>query len=143
MSAVDEILCERFERCSGFAEGFERGEGIVEASDWGCKLRVRPWSVRPPAFVGIRAHHIDFVESADASDSSAATGENVFPCWLAGSSETPFRITLYLRMHQPPRDASDFQLQAEVFKEKWQRFRDRPQPWHVRLSPDSLFVMPE
>jgi hypothetical protein len=34
-------------------------------------------------------------------------------------------------------------LQAEVFKEKWQRFRSLPYPWHVRLSPDSLFLMPE
>jgi molybdate transport system permease protein len=48
-----------------------------------------------------------------------------------------------LRLHQPPKDSSDFHLQAEVFKEKWQRFRDRPMPWHVRLAPDALFVTPE
>jgi hypothetical protein len=34
-------------------------------------------------------------------------------------------------------------LQAEVFKEKWEGFRERPLPWHVRLPPDSLFLLPE
>jgi molybdate transport system permease protein len=34
-------------------------------------------------------------------------------------------------------------LQAEVFKEKWQRFKDRPFPWHVRLDPDAVFLLPD
>jgi len=114
-------------------------EGVVEASDWGCQLCVSQKIQRAPAYVGIRAHHIDYLESADGPPST----ENSFPCWLARSSETPFRITLYLRMHRAPQDSSDFHLQAEVFKEKWNRFRNRPQPWHVRLSADSLFVMAE
>jgi molybdate transport system permease protein len=59
------------------------------------------------------------------------------------SSETPFRITLYLSLHRPPGESGEPHLQAEVFKEKWQLFRDRPLPWHVRLSPESLFVVPE
>jgi hypothetical protein len=30
-----------------------------------------------------------------------------------------------------------------VSKEKWERFRNRPFPWHVRLSPESLILLPE
>ena len=132
--------------CKNFSRARAVSEGMVEALDWGCRLRVTQKLARPAAFVGIRAHHIDYAESSEgtrgANDAGAAA-ENTFPCWLARTSETPFRITLYLRLHQPPKDSADFHLQAEVFKEKWQRFRDRPMPWHVRLSPDALFVTPE
>jgi hypothetical protein len=30
-----------------------------------------------------------------------------------------------------------------VFKEKWARFQHAPFPWHIRLAPESLFLMPE
>jgi molybdate transport system permease protein len=95
----------------------------------------------PVAHVGIRAHHIDFEEARSAN----AAQENVLPCWLVRASETPFRITLYLRLHRPLGESGvnpQIDLQAEVFKEKWQLFRERPFPWHVRLSPESLFAMP-
>jgi molybdate transport system permease protein len=97
------------------------------------------------AHVGIRAHHIDF-EEAEASGATVA-GENVFPCRVVRSSETPFGVTLYLRLDRNsqdlPDDPSAGDLQAEVYKEKWQRFRDKPFPWHVRLPSDSLFWMKE
>ena len=122
----------------------------LDATDWGCRVCVADPLTGQPAYVGIRAHHIDFVESA----ASGAPPENVFPCWLVRSSETPFRVTLFLSLREPGKGGSigsgsasaepaHFDLQAEVFKEKWERFRNRPQPWHVRLSPSALFVMPE
>ncbi len=72
--------------------------------------------------------------------------ENIFPCRLVRSSETPFRITLYLSLHGTPGESGgipQIDLQAEVSKEKWNLFRDRPFPWHVRIAPESLFVMPD
>lgn len=129
----------RLTGCKNFSRARAISDNLVEALDWGCRLRVAQTAARPPAHVGIRAHHIDFVESLVPG----ASQENVFPCWLVRSSETPFRITLYLRLHQPPGESGEHHLQAEVFKEKWQLFRDRPLPWHVRLSPESLFVVPE
>jgi molybdate transport system permease protein len=124
--------------CKNFSRATMNADGSVEALDWKCGLRVER-TISKPAFVGIRAHHIDFLESTP----SGAPSENVFPCWLIRASETPFRITLYLSLRQPVAETSEYDLQAEVFKEKWQRFRSRPFPWHVRLSPDSLFLMPE
>lgn len=125
--------------CKNFSRVRMIAENTIEALDWGCRLRVAHSVDRPPAFVGVRAHHIDFAESSNAPSGR----ENTFPCWLVRSSETPFRMTLYLRLDQPPGSAGQFHLQAEVFKEKWQSFRDRAFPWHLRLSPDSLFLMPE
>jgi molybdate transport system permease protein len=117
----------------------------IEALDWGCTLSLAQPTVQstaqPTGFVGIRAHHIEFVEA-----NGAANEENVFPCWLVRSSETPFRITLFLSLQQHSSQSpqpESAQLQAEVYKEKWQRFRDKPFPWHVRLRTDSLFWMKE
>ncbi len=128
--------------CKNFSRARTVSDHAIEALDWGCNLRVAHTLARPAAHVGIRAHHIDFAEPSNAA-AVEAHGDNVFPCWLVRSSETPFRITLYLRLHQPPTESGEHHLQAEVFKEKWERFRNLPQPWHVRLSPDSLFPLPE
>ncbi len=129
----------RLTGCKNFSRAQPISEDTVQAIDWRCQLRVRTFRGGPVACAGIRAHHIDFVESSDGSSSS----ENVFPCWLVRSSESPFRVTLFLRLHQPPDESGNFDLQAEVYKEKWEHFRGRPLPWHVRLAPELLFVMPE
>lgn len=129
----------RLTGCKNFSRVRAISENVVEAIDWGCRLQVSHSISRSPAFVGIRAHHIDFDESAKPH----SPRENIFPCWLVRSSETPFRMTLYLSLKQPSEGSVEFHLQAEVFKEKWQGFRDHPFPWKVRLAPDSLFLMPE
>ena len=129
----------RLTGCKNFSRARALAEGLVEAVDWGCQLRVGHSIAHPVAHVGIRAHHLDFVESSDTN----AAIENTFPCWLVRSSETPFRITLYLRLHKPPSDARNYHLQAEVYKEKWERFRHRPFPWHLRISADQLVLFPE
>jgi molybdate transport system permease protein len=136
----------RLTGCKNFSRARAISESMVEALDWGLRLRVAQPLPRQVEHVGIRAHHIDFVESSPAG----AAGGNVFPCWLARSSETPFRITLYLQLNGPSgesdgnlRAESQAQIQAEVFKEKWEIFRERPFPWYVRLSPESLLVLPE
>ena len=69
--------------------------------------------------------------------------ENVFPCWLAAMTETPFRVTLDLRVGALPANPADFHLQAEVFKQEWESFRNLPQPWAMELSADRLFLLPD
>jgi len=125
--------------CKNFSRAGAVSADAIDALDWGCRLRVARQISRPAAHVGIRAHHVEFLESGD----SGGSAENTFPCWLVNSSETPFRITLYLRLNSAPQGGQPAHLQAEVLKEKWQRFKDRPQPWHVRLAPESLFLLPD
>ena len=130
----------RLTGCKNISRAKAASNGTLEALDWGCQVRVTPEIQGAPEYVGIRAHHIDFVESSVPGEPL----ENVFPCWPVRSSETPFRITLFLSLREPGEgDPAEFQLQAEVFKEKWERFRELPLPWHARLSPGALFVMPE
>lgn len=133
--------------CKNFSRARLSSDYEIEALDWGCRLHVGPTShvgPKPPAFLGIRAHHIEFA-GVDFPDQPGAPlpAANIFEVWLVRSSETPFRVTLYLRLGQPPNEPAQYHLQAEVYKEKWRQFRDRPQPWRVRLSSDSLLLMPE
>ena len=129
----------RLTGCKNISRARTISDHSVEALDWGCTLRVAQPVAQANGFVGIRAHHIEFVEANGASSE-----ENIFPCGLVRSSETPFRITLFLSLQQDPSTQPESaHLQAEVYKEKWQRFRDKPFPWHVRVPSDSLFWMKE
>ena len=129
----------RLTGCKNFSRVRVVSETVVEALDWNVTLTVPRISAAPPKFVGIRAHHIRFVEAGG----DARAENNVFPCRLARSSETPFRITLFLQTETAGASDSEFQLQAEVFKEKWERFKSIPPPWHVLLSPESLLLFPD
>jgi ABC-type sulfate/molybdate transport systems ATPase subunit len=109
--------------------------GTVEALDWNCVLHCATTRA-DAAYVGIRAHHIDF-----AFEKSLAAGPNAFPCWVVRTSETPFHATIYLRLGGPPDAGSEYHLQAEVTKEQWANFRNHPQPWTVILPPKRLLVL--
>ncbi|MEB3181678.1 MAG: molybdate ABC transporter permease subunit [Nostocaceae cyanobacterium] len=114
--------------CKNFSRAVTTEEQQIEAIDWGCTLRVVESIPEHLEQVGIRAHQIIFTDNPNT--------ENTFPCWLVMTSETPHRMTLYLKLHQPPENASDYHLQAEVFKEKWAVIKQKPFPWYVGL--DSL-----
>jgi ABC-type sulfate/molybdate transport systems ATPase subunit len=128
--------------CKNFSRARLTADNEIEAADWNCRLKVAAvpkFAAGPPAQVGIRAHHIDFLELSAPS----AGSDNAFPCWLVATSETPFRVTLYVHLHTSPAPGTPHQLQAEVSKESWQKLREQPFPWHIRLSPEALFLMPE
>jgi ABC-type sulfate/molybdate transport systems ATPase subunit len=124
--------------CKNFSRARRLPDGRVDALDWGCALRVSQDFAKPPEHVAIRAHHVRVHPSQKLSPENS---ENAFPCWLAAMTETPFRVTLDLRIGKPPASPADFHLQAEVFKQEWESFRDLPQPWSVELAPDRLFLL--
>jgi molybdate transport system permease protein len=128
----------RLTGCKNISRARAIADHTIEALDWGCILHVAHEIAGTPAFVGIRAHDIEFAEPIESS-----RDENIVPCWLVRSSETPFRITLYLSLLGPGAESRAPHLQAEVTKERWQHFRDKPFPWHVRLSADALFLLKE
>jgi ABC-type sulfate/molybdate transport systems ATPase subunit len=124
--------------CKNFSRARRLSDGRVEALEWGCNLRVTQESAKPPLHVAIRAHH---VRVHLAQKLNLQNSENVFPCWLAAMTETPFRVTLDLRIGTPPASPAEFHLQAEVFKTEWESFRDLPQPWAIELATDRLFLL--
>lgn len=124
--------------CKNFSRARRLSDGRVEALDWGCMLRVAQEFAKPAEHVAIRAHHI---RVHPARESAEEHSDNVFPCWLAAMAETPFRVTLDLRIAAPPASPADFHLQAEVFKQEWESFRGLPQPWALELAADRLFLL--
>jgi molybdate transport system permease protein len=129
----------RLTGCKNISRAQPNPDGTLQALDWNCPLHLAHQPAATTKYIGIRAHHIDFPETAG----EAAKEPNIFPCWIVRTSETPFRTTLFLSLDPARAEASESHLQAEVFKEKWERFRDRPQPWRLRLAPESLFTMPD
>lgn len=111
------------------------GPTHIHAPAWGCTLEVIDPVPSGLAQVGIRAHHIRFPRNGDQL--------NTFPGWIAARSETQHRVSLFLKLHTPPRDPHDYHLQAEVYREKWELLRSRPFPWNVRLDPVHLIMMTE
>jgi molybdate transport system permease protein len=131
----------RLTGCKNFSRASMLSAGVVDAVDWGCRLSVAHEITKDAAHLGIRAHELELIEAG-----SAAPSENVFPCWLVRSSETPFRVTVFLSLRQPSKAASlgaPFDLQAELTKEKWRSICDRPMPWRVRLPRESIFLLPD
>ena len=122
-----------------FSRARASGQGMIEALDWNCVLRVEGMPPEGGAYVGVRAHHIGF----EFTSGGAITTSNMFPCWLVRVSETPFHATLYLRLHNAPRPGENHHLQAEVTREQWSDFKNRPQPWRAILPRDALLVLPE
>ncbi len=118
--------------CKNFSRAQIISPQKVRAIDWDCTLHVTESISNQLQHIGIRAHQLIFRDTPK---------ENTFPCWVVQTSETPHRMTIYLKLHKPPTQINDYHLQAEVFKEKWAVLKDRPFPWLVQLDPVRLFLM--
>jgi len=139
----------RLTGCKNFSRARPTAYGLIEALDWGCTLRVTQQFAKLPGHVAIRANHVRVCAAGTTVEGRA----NTFPCWLAVMTETPFRVTLDLRIGSPPAGAkaeagapaspADFHVQAEVFKQEWEAFRNLPQPWRIELAPDRIFLLPD
>jgi molybdate transport system permease protein len=120
--------------CKNFSSAIPRAPQQVEALDWQCTLQTVEPIPANLSQVGIRAHQVTFLDHH-------TTQPNAFPCWLAATSETPHRMTLYLKMHRPPDHPRDHHLRVEVFKEKWALMKTRSLPWTVFLDPLRLVLL--
>ncbi|PSB19192.1 molybdate ABC transporter permease subunit [filamentous cyanobacterium CCP1] len=124
--------------CKNFSRAVTQSANLIRAIDWDISLHVLEGIPDRLTDVGIRAHQISItIDSHDQNSQS----ENTYPCWLAATSETPHRMTLFLKFNDPSHDSQDYHVQAEIFKEKWNAIKDQPFPWYVRLNPDRLILM--
>ncbi|MFB2920488.1 molybdate ABC transporter permease subunit [Aerosakkonema funiforme] len=121
--------------CKNFSRATAVGVDEIDAIDWGVTLQVLEAIPDDLADVGIRAHQISLIPNADSNLN------NTFPCWLASTSETPHRMTLFLKLNAAPQNAQDYHVQAEIFKEKWQAIKNHPFPWYARFDPLRLILM--
>jgi molybdate ABC transporter permease protein len=132
----------RLTGCKNFARATVQSPQLIQAQEWGCLLQVATVIPDNLTQVGIRAHQIQFLDIVRGFEDSIQHA-NVFHCWLSATCETPHRMTLYLKLHSPPSGSTDYQLQAEVFKENWLLLKDLPFPWSIYLDPARLILMTE
>jgi len=128
--------------CKNFSRAQARDTHCVEALDWGCTLHVLREIPRALAHVAIRAHHVHVAPAREIT-STQTLGQNTFPCWVAATSEAPFHVTLYLRLHAAPTGPSDYHLQVELTRERWAELQSAPLPWSAQLDPERLFSLPD
>lgn len=119
--------------CKNFSQAVMTEPQQVEAVDWGCTLQVIEPIPDKLSHIAIRAHHISVGDNRFS--------ENTFPCYLVRTSETPHRMTLFLKLNSPSHNANDYHLQVEVLKEKWATLKDEPLPWYVHLDPLRLILL--
>ncbi|MEL6581210.1 MAG: molybdate ABC transporter permease subunit [Cyanobacteria bacterium J06621_12] len=112
--------------CKNFSRAVAISQGAIKAINWDCILQVSEPISDTLAHVGIRAHQLIFPDTD--------VGANIFPCWLAATSETQHRMTLYLKLNQPAAHSEDYHLQAEVFKDQWQELKNHTLPWKIQLD---------
>ncbi len=121
--------------CKNFSRAAVVGSDAIEAIDWGVTLQTVEAIPDNLTDVGIRAHQIRITTHPEAGKT------NTFPAWVTSTSETPHRITLFLKLNAAPKDLQDYHLQAELFKDKWRAIKDHPFPWYVQFDPLSLILM--
>ncbi|MFN4953097.1 MAG: molybdate ABC transporter permease subunit [Aphanizomenon sp.] len=119
--------------CKNFSRANILSPQKIEAIDWGCTLEVREKIPAKLSHVGIRAHHLIFTKDPQQV--------NTFPCYLVRTSETPHRMTVFLKLHSAGNHTHDYHLQGEIYKEKWLNIQEQSFPWYVHLEPSRLLLM--
>ncbi|MTJ09830.1 molybdate ABC transporter permease subunit [Anabaena sp. UHCC 0204] len=119
--------------CKNFSRANALSGQQIEAIDWDCTLQVQEPIPSKLSHVGIRAHHLIFTKDPHQV--------NTFPCYLVRTSETPHRMTVFLKLHSVGNHPQDYHLQGEIYKEKWASIQDQSFPWYVHLDPLRLLLM--
>ncbi len=127
--------------CKNFSDAHLINRQKVRATNWQCELKIPGYDAsesldQTKLVIGIRAHQIRL----EAKTPKSQTNINVFDCWLTGYSETQHRVTCYLKLHQPPQNEADYQLQTEILQDKWQDLQTQPFPWQVQLKPERIMI---
>lgn len=108
---------------------------IIEVTQWNCKLEINKSVGNDIKYVGIRAHHIKFKGKVDKDT------KNIFSCWPAFITETPFRRMVFIKLNQQPKKEDDYDLQVDISSEKYEELKNKPLPWNVYIDPDKLIFL--
>ena len=136
------VAVARLTGCKNIAPARWIDQATVEVPNWGCQLYGEAGEQASDLYIGIRAHHLKFVLPTDlARNGNQDQIHNRFPCWLAESSETPFQMTLYVKLNTPAQDPLDYHLQVEITKDRWLQLQKHPLPWQIHLDPKRLMVI--
>jgi len=85
-------------------------------------------------YIGIRDHHIEFVDQSRQSEL-----DNVFLCEVVGYEEGPHTVTVFVQIGDQQTASEEYHLQIEVYKERWREISNSPN-FYVHLPVDKLFL---
>jgi len=127
------VAAARLTGCKNIVPARKITEHRIAVEAWNCELETAVPVPELLTHVGLRSHQITF--------QPATQGDNIFQCWLVGTSEAPHEMTLYLRLHETTATGKLPHLQADVPKDIWCALSTHPQPWQVRLDPARLLLL--
>ncbi|MFZ7104168.1 MAG: sulfate/molybdate ABC transporter ATP-binding protein [Peptococcaceae bacterium] len=125
------IAAARLTGCQNISRARKIAANLVEALDWQCTVMVEQAVPEVPFYVGIRDHHLQLVDSLGMP--------NTFPCWLAGTSQSPSSVTMYLQLGQPAEEGK-YHLTGRVSQDDFQKYISRPFPWYIKCNPENVFL---
>jgi ABC-type sulfate/molybdate transport systems ATPase subunit len=123
----------RITGCKNISPAAKVSDREVYADDWETSLQYRDNLSSDVSFVGIRANYLAMSDSEN--------DKNTFLCDVVGTSESLFRMIVFLRPVKLPKDRSSLPLQWDISKEKWNAVRDLPRPWKMYVDPEKMFVV--
>lgn len=126
------VAAARLTGCKNIVPARRTAAYQIAVNLWNCQLHTANPVPDSLTHVGLRSHQITF---------HPTEGQNMFPCWLVGTSEAPHEMTLYLRLHAAPQADELPHLQADVPKDLWRALSVEPQPWRINLDPARLLLL--
>jgi molybdate ABC transporter permease protein len=127
------VVTARLTGCKNIVPARRLTKDKVKVELWDCELISANAVSESITHVGVRSHQIGFQQSEES--------ENTFLCWLVSSSEAPHEMTLYLRLHDAPREGDLPHLQADIPKDAWLALSAQAQPWRITLDPTRLLLL--
>jgi molybdate transport system permease protein len=117
------LAAARVTGCKNFARMRPCDPDHIRVDEWDAVLRVLE-PAHDATFVGIRAHHIELTSAPD--------GENSIACEVIDAVESPFEVTLYLRVKDAVIEAELPRAARPVETKLW-----------ARLAPERLLLLRE
>lgn len=144
--------------CKNFSRAVKLSSQHIRALDWNCEIAVAHPIPHNLAYVGIRAHHVQFLDvqvsdihdlknqhsnsqNLSIPDLKQSKRHNIFSAWIATISETQHRVTLYIKLNTRPNGTQDHHLQVELYREKWEILKDCPEPFNIALIPERVLLL--
>jgi ABC-type sulfate/molybdate transport systems ATPase subunit len=119
--------------CKNISRAKKISERELESSDWGCRLVFHDTLPATLSFICISANYLDM--------SSSESDENIIVCRVIDTSESPFRIQIFLSPVSAPKDSESSIMQWDVSNEKWAQIKEVPQPWRIFVRPELMSVI--
>lgn len=126
------VTAARLTGCKNISPAKKTSESTIDALDWKCTLDTKDKCYNEITHIGIRAHYLKLAAEGDI---------NAFCCWPSFIYETPFRKTVFLKLHTKPVNETEYELIWDTSNEEWEKIKSKPLPWRVQLDPQNIIII--